>query len=341
MTNIFNRSVAILTQGDTVASTRFRVQQHVPALAKSGLNATLLHAKHCAYPSLSKARRPTWLISALVDGYQRALRANEFDVCLLQRELISTLFTFESSIKVPLLLDVDDAIFLKSRFKAAEHLARSSSLIICGNAYLADYFSTYAPVEILPTAVDTDHFKPASDRVASRPVIGWSGASSGFKYLYSIEQALNRVLDANQDAVMMIVSDRAPTFTCLPNDRVIFKQWSLETEISDLHQFTVGLMPLTDGLWERGKCSFKMLTYMATGIPVVVSPVGMNIEVLEKGICGYSANNIDDWVQALLSVLTDEASSLAMGKIGRQIVEDIYSSKVIGYQLGQIIRNQL
>ena len=339
--NILNPTIGILTQGNTVASSRFRIQQHVPSLTKAGLNTTLLHAKPCAYPPLSKAQRPTWLISALVDSYQRALQANQFDICILQRELISTLFTFEASIKIPLLLDVDDAIFLKSRFNAAKRLAKIASLTICGNSYLADYFSAYGPVEILPTAVDTDHFKPDYYLGASRPVIGWSGASSGFKYLYSIEQALNRVMSSDSNVILMIVADVAPNFTSLPNDRVVFKKWSLETEVSDLQKFTIGLMPLIDGLWERGKCSFKMLTYMAIGIPVVVSPIGMNVEVLEKGACGHSANSTDNWVEAILSLLKDETSSLAMGKIGRQIAEDFYSSKVIGCKLGQIIKNQL
>jgi glycosyltransferase involved in cell wall biosynthesis len=341
MTALARASVGILTQGRDIPSTRFRLGQHVQALSDCGLDTHFLHSQSGAYPPQGAARRPMWLASSLVDGYRRARYANSFDLRILQRELISTLYTVEGVLKAPFLFDVDDAIFLSSRFRAADRVARQASLTICGNDFLADHFSAFGAVQVLPTAVDTARFKPAVGLPSGPPVIGWSGSSGGFHYLYSIELALARVLEANPAAMLMIIADRRPQFTVVPAERVVFKQWSPATEVQDLLQFTVGIMPLIDGIWERGKCSFKMLTYMSAGIPVVVSPVGMNIEVLAKGRCGYAAQSPDDWVGALETALADGAASKAMGVCGRQIVEQFYSAEVIGKSLAKIVRSQL
>jgi glycosyltransferase involved in cell wall biosynthesis len=337
MNNNFHKSIAILTQGSAVASTRFRILQNLPIITRSGFNPVVMHAKYSAYPPSPGNSRAKWFILAMYDGYRRALRANKSDICILQRELISTLFTFESLIKVPLLLDVDDAIFLGSRFHAAKRLAKRASITICGNEFLADYFSQYSKVKIIPTGVDDKHFVPLPSSKRSQMTIGWSGASSGFKYLYSIEVALNVILERNPDVILMIIADIPPNFSLINSARVTYKKWSLESEVSDLQQFTIGIMPLTDGLYERGKCSFKMLTYMAIGIPVVVSTVGMNIEVLAMGDCGYGAKTNDDWVDALQSLIRDESSARNKGRVGRAIIEENYSTDVIGEKLASII----
>lgn len=333
------KSLAILTQGESVASTRFRIMQHLPVINRHGFNPVLLHAKHSAYPPSLGNSRTKWFISALYDSYQRAFRANSSDICILQRELISTLFTFESLIKIPIMLDVDDAIFLGSRFHAAKRLAKRASVTICGNSFLANYFSQYGDVEIIPTAVDDKHFVPCTTDQSAQVIIGWSGASSGFKYLYSIEVALNAILERNPDVILMIIADIPPKFIIINSKRVTYKKWSLESEVSDLQQFSIGIMPLTDGLYERGKCSFKMLTYMAIGIPVVVSTVGMNIEVLAMGDCGCGAKTNDDWVDALQSLIKDESSARKKGKVGRIIIENNFSTNLIGEKLVSIINN--
>jgi glycosyltransferase involved in cell wall biosynthesis len=341
MTELRRASLGILTQGRDIPSTRFRLGQHVNSLLDYNIDAHFLHSTSGAYPPKAGAKRPAWLASGLIDGWRRAQAANQFDIRILQRELISTLYTVEGALKSPFLFDVDDAIFLNSRFRAADRLAKRASLTICGNDFLANHFSAFGAVEVLPTAVDTARFKPAGTSALGPPVIGWSGSSGGFHYLYSVEMALARVLQANPDAVLMIIADRAPQFSLIPAERVVFKQWTPETEVLDLLQFTVGIMPLIDGIWERGKCSFKMLTYMSAGIPVVVSPVGMNIEVLAKGPCGHAALSLDDWVGALESALADSTASRAMGACGRKIVEEFYSAEVIGRKLAKVIRSQL
>jgi len=272
----------------------------------------------------------------------RVLRANKFDIRFLQRNLTSTLCTWEPLLKKPFVFDVDDAIFLGPRGYSADRIAKAASLVICGNSFLANHFNRFSNVEILPTAVDSNLFTPKDNTNADlRKVIGWSGSSSGFKYLYSIEFAIRKVLARHPDSVLKIVSDIAPVFKSLPHEQVLFEKWSVAREVSALHEFSVGIMPLDDDPWARGKCSFKMLTYMAVGLPVVVSPVGMNNEILAHGACGFAASTVDDWVDSISFLFSTPNISNEMGAMGREIIERRYSRNIIAPKLAQLLINQL
>ena len=332
--------VAALTQGLNQPSSRFRLEQHIDALSKMNIDVINHPAQHGAYPPVGMFRRVGWLPRAITDAALRAWRANNSDVCLLQRELVSTLHTAERLIRRPIIFDVDDAIFLHNRGRAIDSIARSARLIICGNSFLADHFSTLGHVAILPTAVDTSRFIPTNLKSA-RPIIGWSGSSSGFGFLESIQEPLRIVLRRFPDVHFSIISDRPPVLPKLPPKQLHFTRWNAETEVQALQSFTVGIMPLTDTPWSRGKCSFKMLTYMAVGIPVVVSPVGMNCEVLSLGDCGLAAASTDDWVDTLTTLLGDRERSSSMGAVGRRIVESYFSRDVIAPQLAALLHQSI
>lgn len=330
-----------ITQGESVPSTRFRWSQYVEDLRQYGFEVSELRSSLGAYAPASRIRRPMWLPATMAESLVRTLRANRYDLRFLQRNLTATLCTWEFLLKKPFVFDVDDSIFLGTRGASADRIARSASLIICGNNFLANHFCRHGEVEVLPTAVDTTRFVLRAGPPPSRQVIGWSGTSSGFKYLYAIEPALHRLLDRHRDALVKVVSDRHPVFSKLPPDRVVYEPWHPAKEVQSLQDFTVGLMPLSDDPWTRGKCSFKMLTYMAVGIPVVVSPVGMNVEILEKGECGYSAISMDDWVDAVSSLLTNQSITTQMGKVGRATIETHYAKKIIGPKLAGILNGVL
>jgi len=322
-----------LTQGRDVPSTRFRWSQHVPALSANGFDVTTAHAQLGAYPPASRAWRPAWGVGALVESTARVIRANSSsDLIFLQRNLLATLCTAERLLRRPFVFDVDDAIFEGSRGESAFDISRRALVTLCGNDFLAERFAPHGPVVILPTAVDTNVFKP-SVSTASRPTIGWSGSSSGFRYLYGIENALKRVLAARPDAVLKIVADRPPTFRQLPPQRVQFVRWHPSNEVNELHSFTVGIMPLEDSAWTRGKCSFKMLTYMASGLACVVSPVGMNETLLNEAAVGLGARTDAEWEQALIDVLDTPALAADLGAAGRQSAEARYSRQVVGQAL--------
>jgi glycosyltransferase involved in cell wall biosynthesis len=250
--------------------------------------------------------------------------------------MLSTFVTLEQLTKRPRVLDVDDAIWVHRRGQFAARLAGQCEGIICGNTFLAEQFRQWnSRVAMIPTAVDTDKFVQGSP--AEKPIIGWSGTSGGFEYLYGIEPALSQVLRELPDSKLRIVSDSLPSFRQIPLNKVEFIRWSPENEVRAVQGMAVGIMPLSDSPWERGKCSFKMLTYMACGIPVVVSPIGMNVEVLSHGRSGLAAKSIDDWVSALLLLLRDPEQRIEMGKKGRYVVLRKYSVNVVAPQLAQTL----
>jgi glycosyltransferase involved in cell wall biosynthesis len=262
---------------------------------------------------------------------------------LLQREMLSTFVTFEPFTKRPRVLDVDDAIWANRGGEFARRLARSCDHVICGNSFLAEGFSRWNPsVSVLPSAVDTRRFVPASGgRPAGRTVIGWLGLSSGFRYFDEIETALRDVLRNHPEGVLRIISDKAPQFRLLPDRQVEYIPYSREREVADIQEMTVGIMPLDDSETSRGKCSFKMILYMSCGIPVVVSRVGMNAEVLQKGESGFGANNPREWVDSLETLLANPDLCARMGRTGRAVAELHYAVEVLAPHLASTLRGQI
>lgn len=328
--------VAGLTQGIDVPSTRFRLIQYSSLLADQGMSVTHLPARFGAYPPAGLMSRLRWFPNALRDAIKRSYQANAADICFLQRELISTLRTGEPLLRRPIVFDVDDAIFLHSRGRQSDATAKQATLVICGNKFLAEHYGQFAHVIVLPTAVDTERFHPLPCEI-DPPVIGWSGSSTNLPYLYQIEEALHLALQKLPSAQLHIICDSPPIFRRLPSERVRFIRWHPDVEVAALQRFNVGLMPIPDTQWSRGKCSFKMLTYMAVGIPVVVSPVGMNVEVLGHGDCGFAAVTKDDWVDAICQLVKDQSLASVMGKTGRSITESVYAKNYIGPKLARVL----
>jgi len=329
------------TQGCNIPSTRFRWSQYVPYLQDSGFNVKEFGSHFGAYAPESLGVKLAWFPATVSESVIRAMRSYECDISFLQRNLVATLMTSELLLKKPVVFDVDDAIFLGRGGKAADKIAERSSLVICGNDFLADHFSQFNTVKVLPTAVDVSRFRKIENSILSRRIIGWSGTSSGFKFLYQIEWAIACVLKKYPDVIFKVVADKSPSFSILPAKQVLFEKWSAVREVDVLNEFSIGIMPLEDTLWARGKCSFKMLTYMAVGIPVIVSPIGMNKEVLNKGEVGYAALSVHDWVEAMESLLESPGLSVEMGIAGQEIIKKYYSSKVIGNQLARLIHESL
>lgn len=333
-------NVIALTQGVYEPSARFRIRALRGPLHDIGVKLDESVAEFGAYPPPGILNRLIWAPKAMFDGIRRAQHSAEYDACFLQRPLVSTLISGEPFIKVPYVFDVDDAIFLSPRQWSVDYIARRASKVVCGNQYLADYFSSLSDVVVIPTGVDVDRFVTKQhDLKKDSFVVGWSGTSGNFKYLYQIEKALQAVLDISDSIVLKIVSNSAPDFKSLNKNKVIFKKWSAEDEVIDIHSFDVGLMPLLDDPWARGKCSFKMLTYMSCGIPVVVSPVGMNNDLLKKGNIGFSAASMDDWVDAIRCLFENKPLAQEMGRVGRDVVCTGYSTQVVATMLAATLRS--
>ena len=333
--------VAALTGGRNVPSARFRVRQLIPALRESGVHVHEFIPRVSKYPPAAKWLRPLWGGAALAARIPAVLATHWYDAVFLQRELVSTFLTLEPLTRHPRVLDVDDAIYLHRGGRFAERLARRCDLILCGNDYLGDVFSRWNKnVKVIPTAVDIRRYVPKKATGAEHlDVIGWIGTSANFKYLYEIETALAAVLKACPDVILRIIADDKPAFRSIQERRIDFIPWSPENEVKGIQGMSIGIMPLSNSAWTRGKCSFKMLQYMACGVPVVVSPVGMNSQVLSLGAVGLGASNQNEWIDALVGLLGDEKQRINMGINGRSIVKERFSIHVVAPSLAGCLRD--
>jgi glycosyltransferase involved in cell wall biosynthesis len=210
--------------------------------------------------------------------------------------------------------------------------------IICGNSFLAQELEKWnRRVVIVPTAVDTDRFVPAQQRPVVRSIC-WTGSSSNLKYLYQVGGAIAVVLAKYPDVRLRIICDAPPVCPDLDPRRVDYIPWS-ETGELKVEGATIGIMPLDDTLWSRGKCSYKMLCYMACGIPVVASPVGMNAEVLGMDAVGIGASGPHEWVDGLSSLLNSPTESDRLGRNGRRLAVSRFSVGAIAPTLASELKS--
>lgn len=332
-------NVLAFTGGKCVPSARFRVRQYVEALSKHGITLDECPAWFGQYPPKSGVLRPFWITAALTERSLQAIMRRHYDVVLFQREMISTLLTAERFCTRPRVLDIDDAIWVHRRGVFAGRLASMCDAIVCGNTYLAEYCSEFCSnIYVVATAVDTIRFHPIGVRNEGPPIIGWSGMSPNLVELERIEPALAKVLHHFPDSKLRVICDQHPRFREVPSEQVEFVRWSPDIEVSALQDLSVGLMPLSDSEWARGKCAFKMLTYMACGVPAVVSPIGMNVEVLALGEAGYTARSESDWVGAISTLLADPELAMRVGITGRCIVESTFSVDALAPEYARILR---
>ncbi len=309
-------NIAALVPELEAPSCRFRIAQYRDPLRKEGIELAVREI-----PRGLRAR------------YGRLSAAAGFDAVVLHRKLLS-LFEFRClrSAARRLIFDFDDAVMLrdsnsakfesKSRRRRFSRLVAGADLVIAGNRYLAELAREFNPaVRIIPTPVDLDEF-PSRPRPGAGKTIGWVGTSSNFIYLRPVLPALARVLERDPERRLVIVAERRPV---LEGIRFEFRPWSPETERSALADFSLGIMPLNDDPWSRGKCSFKILRYFAAFLPVVASPVGMNREVVRPGENGFLALSGEEWEEALEKIISDGALRERLGTEGRKTVEAGFS----------------
>jgi len=329
--------VAAFTGSKSISSRRFRVMQYVPRLAKMGVQVDEHIARFGSWPPVSKAARPFWVIGTVLDRVAPVVGSYSHDLTFLQREFVSTFLTLERFTRRPRVLDVDDAVWLVNQRaeRNFRSLVKMCDGVICGNKFIAEHASQWNENTIvLPTGVDTERFHPIQKKPAGRVIIGWSGLNAGAKFLLGIEKMLYQVLKRRKDAVLRVVSDAQPKFRLLDDSMVEVIPWSPENEVRTIQEMSVGLMPIDDTPWSRGKCSYKMLLYMSCGVPVVVSPFGMNAEVLAHDQVGIGAQAESEWAEAITWLLDNPARSKLMGMAGRKVVENCFSLNVLTPHLG-------
>ncbi len=237
------------------------------------------------------------------------------------------------------IFDFDDAIF-ERRWGARAKFRRLVKLVdrvVAGNRYLAAATEAPDKTSIIPTAVDTQRFTARPARPARGPevVVGWTGLSGNFHQLAHRAAAIGRSLQRT-GARFLIISDRPPTRALAPLNAT-FVPWRPETEVEDLARIDVGVMPLPDGPYERGKCAFKLLQYMALGRPGVASPVGANCDVVTDGVDGLLPDSDQDWEAAMIRLIEEPQLRQQMGLAARRRVEAAYSLPAVAEQYAAVI----
>jgi glycosyltransferase involved in cell wall biosynthesis len=266
---------------------------------------------------------------------------NRYDIIFIFRDALMTGSTFFekrfSRSKAKIIFDFDDAIwiqgvseankklsFLKNADKTAT-IIKLSDLIFAGNQYLADYASQFNKnIVIVPTTIDTAIYVPSENGTGQQPVcIGWSGSFSTIVHFALAIPALKRIKDKYRDAVKFkIIGDAKYYCKELETQGVA---WIAATEVEDLSEIDIGVMPLPDDEWAKGKCGLKGLQYMALGIPTLMSPVGVNTEIIKHAVNGYLPSTEDEWVNILSTLVDSKECRAKIGNAGRQTVVEKYS----------------
>ena len=190
----------------------------------------------------------------------------------------------------------------------------------------------------MPTVVDTDEWKPGEKINDGLWRLGWLGTQYNLRYFDAIEEPLADFLNEHKEARLRIVCDREPNFGMIPKSSVEYVPWSASGEIAATQAMDVGLMPLEDNDWSRGKCAAKMICYLAVGVPAIVSPVGVNQDVLAAGEVGFGPRTGDEWFNAFTKLYENRELSRTMGENGRRIVESDYSVAANVGKLVEIFR---
>ncbi len=257
--------------------------------------------------------------------------AKHYDVLFMQRPMSTDKSNnnfFEKlllMINPNLIFDFDDALFVQNPTKI-DALIRLSNLCICGNEYLAAYTRRVNPnTVIIPTAIDTKKFIPRDWQNDALLTIGWTGTSGNYDFFSDkLKYTLKKILSENKNVRFLFICDRKPDQSFdFPYD---FIKWNPETEITDLQQIDIGIMPLDNSEWTKGKCGFKLIQYGAIGIPCIASDIGVNKKVVLDTISGYLIDvHEENWDMSLKKLIDDPILRRDLGQKARQHIEEHYS----------------
>lgn len=296
-------------------------------------------------------------IEIVVSYWKRLLllfKASHFDLLWIEKEIFPMVpASFEKilhKMKVPYVVDYDDAVFhnydLNSKWffryfmgQKIDRVMKNAALVTVGNRYLAEraISAGAARVKIIPTVIDLAKYQPSYERNQEKFTVGWIGSPSTEKYLDLVIEPLSE-FRKTIDFKLITIGTKNFHVTNIDFEA---RPWFEEHEAEEISKIDVGIMPLTDTPWERGKCGYKLIQYMASGKPVIASPVGINTEIVEVGRNGFLASSDKEWLDALLSVYNNTEMSRKMGLVNRRKTERLYSVQAIAPLLDQLLKDTL
>lgn len=327
------------------ASSRYRFFQYIPYLNQNGFDCTvsslfdndyLMHRYQVGSPS-------KWhIIKAYLHRLIQLININKFDLIVIEKELFPYFPAWPekliSLLNIPFIVDYDDALFHQYDQhqntiirmllgKKISNVMRYSQLVVAGNSYLSDYAknSESQNVKIIPTVIDLARYPVKRASYSSQRVkIGWIGSPSTVNYLVDIEDVLIDVCAKTNAELVIIGVEKSPFKSFVPT----LLPWSKDSEVDNMKLFDIGIMPLPDSPWERGKCGFKLIQYMGCHVPVIASSVGVNNDIVDDGINGFLVSNNQEWKESLFKLIDDESLRRSMSAAGRKKVELEYSLQV-------------
>jgi glycosyltransferase involved in cell wall biosynthesis len=327
-------------------SQRFRFEQYLDYFKQKGFDHELSYLLSASddkafYSPGHPFRKLSILLKSAFGRMSDAIKAKKYDIIFIQREAFMTgSVFFEKMLKrsgKKVIFDFDDAIWLldtseaNKRFEWLKDPGKTSKIIalsdmvIAGNSYLAEYAGKFNDnVRIIPTTIDTEYHKrngyvKKSDKIC----IGWTGSLTTIKHFEYAVPVLRRIMEKfGHKITVKVIGD--PSYR---NEELGIQgvAWDPETEIDELLEMDIGIMPLPDDEWAKGKCGLKGLQYMALELPTIMSPVGVNSEIITDGVNGFLASTEDEWVEKLSALISSAELRSRVGKAARQTVEEKYS----------------
>ena len=340
------RILFIVPYSSEGASNRFRVEQYLPFLKAEGLEydvrpfVTQRFFK-ILYLKGKNIRKILYFIQALWNRVLVICEARKYDLIFIHREACPIgppIFEWMiCKFKKPIIFDFDDAIFLQNLSSAnriygflkfpskTQAIIKMSKAVIVANRFLEEYARRFNPrVHVIPTSIDTEKFM-VKETASKRLSIGWVGSPTTFPYLHSLSGVIKE-LSMKYDFIFKIIGGGENFYITGVN--IESRDWKLEEEIANFQGIDIGIYPLSDTIWARGKAAFKAIQFMSMGIPVVASPVGMNKELIQDGVNGFLASSDEEWVNKISNLIRDEGLRQRIGLTGRRTIEECYSVKV-------------
>jgi glycosyltransferase involved in cell wall biosynthesis len=348
--------LALAKYGSDAASTRQRILQYAEPFARSGIDLdcqALLGNDYVRSLSDGRPVSRTRMIASYWKRMSSLAMVPRADAYWVYADLFPYLpAAFDRllfRLKRPVVVDWDDAFFegysshrsrlVRSLFtgKLDRLLARADA-ITCGNRYLYDYAAKFPAKRIIvPTVVDTEKVQPADNRRSDVPVIGWIGSPSTWPYVRPYLPLLRALVGEGRARLLVVGAGQAASAD--HGDEIEFREWREDREVADLQEMDIGIMPVPDRPWERGKSGYKLIQYMAAGIPSVASPVGANCDILVPGRTGMLASSDSEWRSALGQLLDYQALRQTLGEAGRKRAVEHYSLASQAPRLLEVFRS--
>jgi glycosyltransferase involved in cell wall biosynthesis len=345
------------------ASARLRVEQFLPYLKDAGIEYSLRpFYSQSFYKILYKPgntlKKVALFLGASFRRFSDICVSPSYNVVFIHREVFPIglpvmewmLFILKSIFRNRIVFDFDDAIYLSPEGSSSilsvlkcpwktDLIIRHSDMVIAGNELLKEHaLKLNKNVTVIPTCIDTNLYKMTGQKPSSTElVIGWVGSHTTQVFLKDMEPVFMELLGEYPNLKIHIIGGQSGL---IRHERVMIKEWSLAGEKDDIPAFDIGIMPMPDTNWTRGKCAFKAILYMSFGIPVVVSPVGVNKAIIKDVVNGYLAATGVEWKEKLSKLLSDDSLRRSMGDAGRTTVVKGYSVEANAGKFVEVIENR-